>query len=299
MKNNKISRIRSTKNDDLICLSPTQMHPILQIEKKNRIKLCSPFNIERKRCLLPFLGLISLITIEELRTYVYLPIIISFISFILFYNFPSLLYVSNMRPIYYEDLFVDSPIFSDSSNKKDLILQPNIKKKFENQFKWVLIITNTLFMGLLADYWLYKTYNDDFRDYDHEEFEINGFLIEKDYFEIVGVTGGVLNIFKFINSTLGSILLENMQKKMKRERKHLRNLTKIKKARPINKKIKHTVDNVILNEIKIDQTLKKKTNKRIIDSDDMWRNEKWDTTFVNNDDNIVINVKRKNRTYSV
>ena len=289
MPNNK-----SIKNNDLICLSPNQMHPILQIEKKNRIKLCSPCKIQRKRCLLPFVGLIVLITIEEIRTYVYLPIIISFISFILFYNFPSLLYVSNMRPIYYEDLFVDSPIFSDSSNKKDLILQPNIKNKFENQFKWVLIITNTIFMGLLADYWLYKTYNDDFRDYDHEEFEINGFLIEKDYFEIVGVTGGVLNIFKFINSSIGSALLDYMQKKMKSKRENITNLTKIvRKKKSNHKQIKHKIDNIIISDIE---------NTKIVDNnskDESWKKGRWDSTFVNNRDNIVINVKRKERTNTI
>lgn len=289
MENNK-----SIKNKDLICLSPKQMHPILQIEKKNRIKLCSPCKIQRKRCLLPFIGLIVLITMEELRNYIYLPILISFVSFILFYNFPSLLYVSNMRPIYYEDLFIDSPIFSDSSNKKDLILQPSIKRKFENQFKWVLIVTNTLFMGLLADYWLYKTYNDDYRDYDHEEFEINGFLIEKDYFEIVGVTGGVLNIFKFINSSLGSALLDYMQKKIKKKRENVINLTKIiKKKKSKNKNIKHKIDNVIISD-------RENTNIVINNSkDEIWKKEKWDNTFINNHDDIIINVKRKDRTNTI
>ena len=43
---------------------------------------------------------------------------------------------------------------------------------------WILIISNCVFVGVLADYWLYKTTN------------------ITSYLEIIGVTGGMIKILK-------------------------------------------------------------------------------------------------------
>ena len=65
------------------------------------------YKIEKKRLFLPLVLVIFLILIEEVRDFVYVPIIV-FISFsILFWNYPWLVYRTVSKPFYYEDLFID------------------------------------------------------------------------------------------------------------------------------------------------------------------------------------------------
>ena len=138
---------------------------------------------ELRRLCLPFVGIGFLFIIHDLYSYVYIPIIIGIVFFIIFWNFPILVYLSNTKPLYYEDLFIDT-------NKLPLLdISPYVKQQFEYTFEWILIITNTLLMSALSDYWLYRTMNE------------GSFLI------IIGVTGGILKIFQIINHTSGAIIL--------------------------------------------------------------------------------------------
>jgi len=134
--------------------------------------------------LLPLVALSSLLTIDELYNFFYLPLVIFFIFFIIFWNFPVLVTFANMKPLYYEDLFIDY------SKIQLLDVSPVKKKYFETVFHWSLIITNSLFISALSDYWLYKT------------------LDRSSMIEVIGVTGGILKIFQLINHINGSIILQ-------------------------------------------------------------------------------------------
>ena len=90
---------------------------------------------------------------EELHDFIYLPILIAVAAFIIFWNFPIMVYFSNTKPLYYEDLFIDT-------TKLPLLdIRGNIRKKFEYSFEWTLVVTNSLLMAVLTEYWLYKTVN--------------------------------------------------------------------------------------------------------------------------------------------
>ena len=147
-----------------------------------------------KKLTLPFLGIFGLVLIEEIRNFYFFPLIFTFGFFILYLNFPSLTYYTNTQPVYYEDLFID---------KKKL---PNynvplqIKQKFECIFNWTLIITSSLLMGVLSDYWLYKTN------------KVNSYL------EILGITGGILKVFQLINNFIGKLLIVIIKRKLKKEK---------------------------------------------------------------------------------
>ena len=60
-----------------------------------------------KRYFLPLFGVISLAGFEQFRDFIYFPFIISGAFFIIFWNFPILVYVTASKPLYYEDLFID------------------------------------------------------------------------------------------------------------------------------------------------------------------------------------------------
>ena len=47
-----------------------------------------------------------LIWFEEFRHFVYLPIVAG-VSFIIFWNYPWLVYYTASKPLYYQDLFID------------------------------------------------------------------------------------------------------------------------------------------------------------------------------------------------
>jgi hypothetical protein len=109
--------------------------------------------------------------------------IIFFMSIILYWNFPILVTFSNSKPLYYEDLFLNTselPLIEISEEKKET---------FEKAYTWILIITNSLLTALLSDYWLYKTKD------------------TTTFIEIVGISGGILKIFQIINHYTGVVTL--------------------------------------------------------------------------------------------
>ena len=136
-----------------------------------------------KRYFLPLVGVFGLGVFEEVRNFYYFPLIFTFGFFILFWNFPFIVYYTNSQPTYYEDLFI-------VKRQKDYSIPYKVKDKFECIFKWTIIITSSLTMGFLADYWLYKTSQ----------------VIS--VFEILGITGGILKLFQFINNIIGKILIK-------------------------------------------------------------------------------------------
>jgi len=148
---------------------------------------------EVRRLCLPLIALTCLLGIHALYTFVYLPLVIFMITFILFWNFPTMVTFTNTKPLYYEDLFIDT-------TKIHLLdVSPGKKVYFEKLFHWVLIVSNSLFMAALSDYWLYKTF------------------MKESFMEIVGVTGGILKIFQLINHITGSALLHFTRQLIQKE----------------------------------------------------------------------------------
>jgi len=146
------------------------------------IKICN-HSIPIKRVFLPLIASGALVSMPIIQTYIYLPLIMFCISFIIYWNFPILTTFTNSKPLYYEDLFI-------ASNGFEIIeINSDVKRKFECAFEWSLIFTNSLFTAALADYWLYQTGSNE------------------SYVEIIGVTGGILKIFQSINHMNGSVIL--------------------------------------------------------------------------------------------
>lgn len=175
-------------------------------------------NIPMKRFFLPLIGVFCLAILDEFRDFVHLPIIISLGFFIIFWNFPKLVYSTASRPLYYEDLFIDEKQLPHHEINEEL------KIKFQNILEWVLIITNSLLTGALADYWLYKT----FKIYTT--------------FEIIGITGGIIKIFQIINNSICRIMLVILKRKIQEANDE------------IETREKNTIKNIIF--------LKEKKNKK-------------------------------------
>lgn len=140
-------------------------------------------NVYLKRFFLPFTCLGFLFLLSETRTFIYIPVIIFFIFFIIFWNYPFIVIFTNSKPLYYEDLFVDT------SNVETIEVDIRIRKRFEKSFEWSLIITNSLFVAFLSDYWLYQSGS------------------KETIMEIVGITGGMFKIFQSVNYLTGNIIL--------------------------------------------------------------------------------------------
>lgn len=149
--------------------------------------------IKCKRYFLPLIGIIALVFFPEFRDFYYFPVIISGAFFILFWNFPQLVYITASKPLYYEDLFIDEKKLPNYD------VEPKIKKKFQNILVWILIITNSILVGVLADYWLYKTIN------------------IPSYIEIIGITGGIIKIFQIVNNSIGRTMLKILRGCVKTE----------------------------------------------------------------------------------
>jgi|TARA_Y100000992_G_scaffold52513_1_gene31195 hypothetical protein len=150
-------------------------------------------NLLIKRIFLPLFpgGIAILILFDNIRNCYYLfPLIVFCSTFILFINFPILVVQSNLKPTYFgQELFIDA------NRLPYLDLSLKEKKKFLINIKWLLILLYSALTTVLSDYWLFKTAN------------------TTSYFEIIGVTGGILKIFQSIASIGGELCLGYTRKK--------------------------------------------------------------------------------------
>ena len=169
--------------------------------------------IKCKRYFLPLIFAPAAAIHPEIFNFYYFPMVVSVSAFILFWNFPKLVYYTASRPLYYEDLFIDS------SKLPNYDVSLSIKNRFQFILEWVLIVTNTLLVAALSDYWLYKT--------------VDHFTI----IEIVGITGGIIKVFQTVNNTISRIMLKILRKRVKKENKTLKALQSQKLQDLVNFKV--------------------------------------------------------------
>ena len=150
-----------------------------------------------RRYFLPTLGVIGLMVFDAVRNFFYLPIVFTYAAFILFWNFPVLIYFTHSKPLFVDDLFID---FSKLPNYN---VNPEIKRKFLSILNWTLIVANSLFIGALADFWFYKTHR------------LTSLM------EIVGVTGGIFKFFQIFNSIITGCVLYILQRYIINEHKSI------------------------------------------------------------------------------
>ena len=153
-------------------------------------KNCSKkiLSLKKERYFLPFTSLVLLFIDENIRKNTSSFISILFFSLIcLFINFPVLVTWTKSKPIYIEELFVDS-------GKIPLIkLDDETKHTYKKIYDYILILTNSILVSLLSNYWFYKTET------------------EKSFYEIMGITGGILQIFHLLNIMTGTITLYSIK----------------------------------------------------------------------------------------
>ena len=172
-------------------------------------KICCK-QIKVKRYFLPLVfGPVALIY-EDFQNYVYIPVFMGIAAFFLFWNFPWIVYYTASKPLYYEDLFIDEKKLPNYE------VSPRLKNKFQMILIWVLIVSNSLLVAALGDYWLYRATGIDAT------------------FEVLGVTGGIIKIFQIINNTISRIMLKILRKFIKKETKKMRQL-EINKLRKLVK----------------------------------------------------------------
>lgn len=141
-------------------------------------------NIKKRRLLLPLLFILFIFFDESVlyNTAAFL-FIVFFCCMIIFFNFPILVTWSNTKPLYYDDLYLDS-------DKLPSLLLPDYKKKsYKKLYKLFLTVYDSIMISLISNYWLVKT---------------NGTY---SFYEIVGITGGILQIFHVLNLFTGTIIL--------------------------------------------------------------------------------------------
>ena len=174
--------------------------------------------IQIKRYFLPFIGILAILPFEEVRTLIYLPIVIFVASAIFFWNYTWIVYYTASKPLYYEDLFLDIKRLPNYE------VDDIIKKRFKLILEIVLVITNAILMAILSDVWILRT-NDD-----------------KDVLSIIGTTGGIIKIFQIINNTISRTMLKILRKFILKEsqnmhnnkREQIKDLIKLKDIEVIN-----------------------------------------------------------------
>ena len=200
-------------------------------------KKASCKDIKCKRYFLPLIFTPVAALHPEVFNFYYFPLVVGFSAFILFWNFPKIVYYTASRPLYYEDLFIDEKKLPNY----DVNLK--VKHKFECIFVWVLIITNTLLVAGLSEYWLFKS------------------MISESYMEIIGISGGIIKIFQIINNTVCRIMLKVLKTYVKEENKKFEQLQARRVKSILN--LKQTKRENILEMVEADLSEKSKTRERV------------------------------------
>ena len=170
-------------------------------------------NIRYKRYFLPLILTPVSAIHPEIYNFYYFPLVVGFSAFILFWNFPKIVYYTASRPLYYEDLFIDEKKLPNYN------VSIVLKNKFQCILEWVLIITNTFLVAGLSEWWLYKT--------------IDNFTM----MEIIGITGGIIKIFQVINNTISRIMLKILKVFNRKENKKIKKKQSEKMRDKINIKL--------------------------------------------------------------
>ena len=170
-------------------------------------------DIKCKRYFLPLIFTPAAALHPEVFNFYYFPLVVGFSAFIIFWNFPKIVYYTASRPLYYEDLFIDEKKLPnyDVSNK--------LKKKFQCILEWILIITNTLLVAGLSEWWLYKTSQN------------------LNVMELVGITGGIIKMFQLVNNTISRVMLKILRKRIKKENQQIRETQSKKISELVNFKM--------------------------------------------------------------
>ncbi len=170
-------------------------------------------DIKCKRYFLPLIFTPVAALHPEVFNFYYFPLVVGFSAFILFWNFPKIVYYTASRPLYYEDLFIDEKKLPnyDVSN--------TLKKKFQCILEWMLIVTNTLLVAGLSEWWLYKTSQN------------------LNVMELVGITGGIIKMFQLVNNTISRVMLKILRKRIKKENQQIRETQSKKISQVVNFKI--------------------------------------------------------------
>jgi len=157
--------------------------------------------IRYKRLFLPFTGLLFIGFYKPIRDLYYLPLFVFFSCFTLFWNFPKIVTFSIIKPNYLDDLFIDK-------SKLNIInaIPEKIKFKFIELYEWILILTSSLLLAFLSDYWLIK----------YEEKDNTKII------EIIGTLGGILKIYQMVNRIIAKFLLLLMKKRIEKKKKEYR-----------------------------------------------------------------------------
>ena len=146
-------------------------------------KFCNNLNIPFERLSLLLLCFLFLLLDKKLyNDYIFISLISFFSSLIIFSNFPIIVTWNNEKPIYYEDLYIDL-------DKLPIIqLEENQKNTYKKTYTRTLILSNSILISVLICYWKFRTEN-------------------TTSFEMMGVTGGILQIASMFNIFSGRIIL--------------------------------------------------------------------------------------------
>lgn len=150
---------------------------------ENIFKFCENLKIPYERFSLLLLSFLFLLLDDKYyNNYLYVCIISFFSSLIILSNFPFIIIWNNAKPIYYEDLYVDS------EKLPELPLDEKQKEVYDKVYKRSLVFSSSMLVSVLITYWKFKTQG-------------------RSLFEIIGITGGLLQIASVFNSICGRIIL--------------------------------------------------------------------------------------------
>ncbi|MBI95535.1 hypothetical protein CL656_00065 [bacterium] len=146
-------------------------------------------NLKIQRYFLPLLCLTYILFINKnYNNYGLLAFITFLDSLIILSNFNYIVIINNAKPIYYEDLYIDV-------SRLPLIPLDNKRKKlYRKYYTRILVFSNSFLLSALVCYWKSKLDN------------MNSVI------ELVGVTGGLIEIAACFNIATGKISLYLIKK---------------------------------------------------------------------------------------
>lgn len=148
---------------------------------------------------------------KDKYNFIYVPIVFGICALILFTNYPAIVINLHSRPIYYDDLVIKD--YSDDENGG--FYDDAFRRKYQNIFKTVIIISSSLMVVGTVEMWYYRNHiftNSNTTRHD----QLMNMLI------IVSILGGLFRIYYSAVMFIGTFVMFILKQLKKREQRLFR-----------------------------------------------------------------------------
>lgn len=148
---------------------------------------------------------------KDRYNFIYVPIVFGICALILFTNYPIIVISVHSRPMYYDDLVIKD--YSDDSDSN--FYDDAFRRKYQNIFKTVIIISSSLLVAGTVEMWYYRNHIFAGSGSESRHDQLMSILV------VISILGGLFRIYYSAVMFIGTFVMFILKQLKKREQRLL------------------------------------------------------------------------------